>query len=180
MVTLVDFPSDNLFDSHTDESRQKDFSDSVGFQLFLVHLKSLSAMLWMIFLSGTNPPIRQKIPLDVSSCHFQRAPETLEEKAKSTGGMMVRFPAIGRLTVAGSAISEELRTNSPWLRVTSRGEVCIDPGATEDSSIGTSDSRQADSETGSGMDDKRVGVFCNGSTTVPEGNKGTKEGAMVS
>ena len=34
-------------------------------------------MLWMTFLSGTNPHIRQKIPLDVSSCHPQRAPEPL-------------------------------------------------------------------------------------------------------
>ena len=44
------------------------------FQIFFVHLKSSSAMLWMTFLSGTSPPIRQKIPLDVSSCHLQRAP----------------------------------------------------------------------------------------------------------
>ena len=35
------------------------------FQIFLVHLKSLSAMLWMTFLSGTNPPIVKKIPRDV-------------------------------------------------------------------------------------------------------------------
>ena len=89
--------------------------------------------------------------------------------------MIVRFPAIRRLTVAGSAFSQELRNNSPRLGVNSRGEVCIDPGATEDSSIG-----QADSETGPGMNHQRVGVFCNGSTTVSEGNKGTKEGAMVS
>ena len=36
-----------------------------------------TAMLWMTFLSGTNPPIRQKIPHDVSSCNLQRAPEPL-------------------------------------------------------------------------------------------------------
>ena len=41
------------------------------FQFFLVHLKSLSTMLRMTLLSGTNPPIHQKIPLDVSSCHLQ-------------------------------------------------------------------------------------------------------------
>ena len=47
------------------------------FQVFIVHLKSSSAMLWMTFLSETNPPIHQKIPLDVSSCHLRRAPEPL-------------------------------------------------------------------------------------------------------
>ena len=50
---------------------------------------------------------------------------------------MVRFPAIRRLTVTGSAFSSEFRTNSP---VKSREEVCIDPGATENSSIGMSGS----------------------------------------
>ena len=30
------------------------------------------------------------------------------------------------------------------------------------------------------MDDNRADVFCNGVTTVPEGNNGTSEGAMVS
>ena len=47
------------------------------FRVFLVHLKSLSAVLWMTFLSGANPPIRQQIPLDVSLCHFQRPTEPL-------------------------------------------------------------------------------------------------------
>ena len=77
-------------------------------QIFLVHMKSLSSMLWVTFISGTNPPINQKIPLVVSSCHIQRAPEapafqhsgrlsgtltesTLSDEAKGTGGMMVRF-----------------------------------------------------------------------------------------
>ena len=86
-------------------------------------------MLWMTFLSGTNPLIRQKIPLDVSSCHLQRAPgtgipasgrlsgtlteSTLADEAEGSGGMMVRFPTIRRLTVARSTFSKELRTNSP-------------------------------------------------------------------
>ena len=82
---------------------------------------------------------------------------------------MVRFPATGRLTVAGSAISEEHRTNSPWLRVNSSGEICIESGVKEDSPVCTSDSGTQDAETRFGMDDKRADVFCNGVTTVPEG-----------
>ena len=38
---------------------------------------------------------------------------TLLDKAKGSGGMTFRIPRIRRLTVAGSAFSKELRTNSP-------------------------------------------------------------------
>ena len=60
------------------------------FQIFLVHLESLSAMLRMTFLSGTNPPIRQKIPRDVSLCHLQRAPEPLA--FQPLGDYQAHFP----------------------------------------------------------------------------------------
>ena len=72
------------------------------------------------FLSGTNPPIRQKIPRVVSLCHFQRAPEPLafqlphyRIKPKVQGELTVRFPTIRRLTVVGLEFSKELRTDSP-------------------------------------------------------------------
>ena len=78
--------------------------------------------------------------------------------------MTVRFPTIRRLTVVGVEFSKG---------VNSRGEICIEPGTTEDSSTGTSESRRTGSETGSDLDGNRVGVFCIGSTT------GTKGAAMV-
>ena len=151
-------------------------------------------MLRMTFLSRTNPPIRQKIPrFFVSLSEGSRAPgiqdsgkpsstlpeSTLSDKPKVLGSMTVRFPTIRRLTVVGLKFSNEIRTNSPSLRLKSRGEICIEPGAIEDSSIGTSQSRRTGSETGSDLDGNRVGVFHDGSTTIPEGNSGTKEGATV-
>ena len=149
----------------------------------------------MTFLSGINPPIHQKIPLDVSSCHLQRAREPLANQP--LGGsqehlpnphyqikpkvqeVMVRFS--NNMTSFSYRICIFQRTSSQLtrLRVNSRGEICNEPGVREDSSTCTSDSGPADAETGFGMDDKRVEVFCDGATTVPEGNNGTKEGAMV-
>ena len=123
-------------------------------------------MQWMTLLSETHPPIRQKTPLDVSSCHLQRA----SGDPRASG-----IPASGRLsrhTYRIHTIGQSSRRR--------RNDGSFSSNQAEDSSIGTSDSRPADSETGAGVDDKRVQVFCNGLTTVPEGNKGAKESAAVS
>ena len=102
---------------------------------------------------------------------------TFSDKSEGATRMMIRFPANRRLNCRiciFQGTSNQLTLAAGQFSWRSLHL----PGATEDSSIGTSDSREADSETRSGVDDKRV--FCNGSTTLPEGNKGTMEGAMVS
>ena len=107
------------------------------------------------------------------------AESTLSGKAKGAGEMMVRFPTTRRLSLTGSAFSRELRANSPCLRSILVVKSVSNQELEKIHQLTHQTSRPADAETGFGMDDKRTGVFCDGATTVPEGNNGTKEGAMV-
>ena len=104
-------------------------------------------------LFETNSPIRQKIPIDVSSNALQRAPKdsgfaasgrlsrtlgesTFTDKAQKhrmNDGPYSNNTESQRCLIC--ALANELRTNSPWLRVNSRGKIGSDPSATEGSSI---------------------------------------------